>query len=338
MLVEYADRLRFTQIKTRDAGRGPWRYTHLLDDGGALRSLARTHMALDAINEARSVEYDIRLEGAVDASDDEITRLLAGAQGATDDMRERCSRRLEIDDATARGLLARVTVRPNQPPRELIAARNRDLLGFRAGHLAAAEIASIYDDTIDLIKRAMEADLLAGAWPDAILEPDTAEKAAAQRAQAKRLDRTLLEPILSRLEGGTQPLLAPLTDPDRLRATALELKLAGAGASAGLIERAKQFRAQAAIRIAEVRGRSLLDVEPVLTDLQLRLQNAADSVAEASSADPPAAEIWSQLEQRLAVNPAAYDPHSVLFQDHLLLLGHVCQLSDECRFWWGARA
>jgi hypothetical protein len=35
LLIEYVDVLRFTQIKTRDAGRGPWRYTHLLDDGGA---------------------------------------------------------------------------------------------------------------------------------------------------------------------------------------------------------------------------------------------------------------------------------------------------------------
>jgi hypothetical protein len=336
LLVEYRSRLRFTQIKTRDAGRGPWRYSHLLDDGGALRSLARTHQALAALGDTRPVEYDIRLEGAVDTKDEEIKRLMLGGDGATDEMCERCARRLNLASQTARELLARVTVRPNQPARDLIAASNRDGLRLYAGHLTAGEISALYDEAIELIKRAMEADLLAGAWPHAILEPETAEEAAALRAQAKRIDHQLLEPILSRLEGGTQPLLAAVTDPDRLRATALELKLDAAGAPAGLVERAKQFRAQAAIRVAEVRGRSLFDVDAILDDLHLRLQNVADSVAEATATDPPAAVVWSELEQRLSASPASYDPHSVLSQDHLLLLGEVCQLSDECNFQWRA--
>jgi hypothetical protein len=75
LLVEYIDRLRFTQIKTRDASRGAWKYRHLLDDGGALRSLLRTHRALAAISEARPIEYDVRLEGAVDGADEDIARL-----------------------------------------------------------------------------------------------------------------------------------------------------------------------------------------------------------------------------------------------------------------------
>jgi Cap4 dsDNA endonuclease len=246
LLIEYVERLRFTQIKTRDAGRGPWRYTHLLEDGGALRSLARTHQALASLNESRPIEYDIRLEGAIASGEKEIQCLLVGGDGADEEMCKRCSERLGIDEAAATALLALVTVRPDQPPRELIAARNRDLLRLRAGHLPAAEIATIYDEAIDLIKRAMEAGLLADAWPQAILEPDDGEGAAAQRAAAKRLDHDRLEPIFSRLEGGLQPLLALVTDPDRLRATALEVKLDGAGATPGLIDRAKQLRAQAA--------------------------------------------------------------------------------------------
>ena len=337
LLIEYPDRLRFTQIKTRDPARGPWRYTHLLDEGGALRSLARTHQALESFGDTRQIEYDIRLEGAADGSDKEMARLFRDGGGATDGMSERCARRLEIDEATARALLARVTVRPGQPPRELIAARNRDLLGIRAGHLPAGEIAAIYADTIELVKRAMEAGLLAD-WPAAILEPVSSAEAAAQLAAAKRLDRDRLEPMLSRLEGGLQPLLTTVTDPDRLRATALEFKLDGAGAAQGLLDRAKQFRAQASIRLAEVRGRSLLDVEALLADLHLRLQNAADSVADAATATPRAPAIWDELERRFSANPSAYDPHGVLSQDHLLLLGEVCNLSDECKFWWGNRA
>lgn len=338
LLVEYVDRLRFTQIKTRDGGRGPWRYTHLLEENGALRSLLRTHLALEEITVDRPIEYDVRLEGAVDSGDREIRRLLVGGDGANDEMCERCATRLEINAATARALLDRVTVRPDQPSRTLIAGRNRDSLRLPGGHLTAGELGEIYESVINLVKRAMEADLLADAWPQAVLEPASAEELAAQRAQAKRIARELLQPILSRLEGGDQPLLEAITDPDRLLASALEFKLATAGASPQLVARAKQFRAQAAIRVAELRGRSLYDVEAVMGDLHLRILDAAESVAETVQIERPAAEVWNQLGLRLSANPSAYDPRGVLSQDHLLLLGEVCQLSDECKFRWGVNA
>lgn len=337
VLVEFTDDLRFTQIKTRDAGRGPWKYRHLLDEGGALRSLLRTHRALAALGEARPVEYDICLEGAADSAD-EIMRLVVGGDGASDEMCRACAGRLEMPEAEARSLLDRVTVTPNQPPRTMIAASNRDLLRLRAGHLPANELNAVYDATVALIKRAMEADLLADAWPEAILTPRTGAEDAERGAAAKRLDRERLQPILSRLEGGDQRLLAEISDPAHLRATALERKLTAAGGSAALVERAKQFRAQAAIRMAELRGGSLYDVDAMVADLHLRLLTAAEAVADVVSAAAPAAEVWNQLEQRLGANAAAYDPRRLLGQDHLLLLGEVCQLSDECKYRWGVRA
>lgn len=337
LLIEYSDRLRFVQIKTRDAGRGPWKYRHLLDNGGALRSLLRTHRALETLHEAREIEYEIRLEGAVDSADEDISQLAVGGGGATDEMCKRCAERLEIDSAEAKALLARVAVQANQPSRTLIEARNRDLLRASAGHLSANELKEIYDATVALIKLAMQADLLANAWPQAILEPSTAEEMAQQRARAKRIDRDLLIPILGRLEGGDQRLLVEITDPDRLQATALERKLIAAGASAELVTRAKQFRAQAAIRVAEIRGSSV-DADALLGDLHMRLLNTAETVTDIVVGDAPAAEVWSELEQRLRSTPQAFDPRRLLGQDHLLLLGEVCQLSDECKFWWGLHA
>lgn len=142
VLVEFTDRLRFTQIKTRDAGRGPWKYRHLLDEGGALRSLLRTHRALAALGETRRVEYDICLEGAADSAD-EIMRLVIGGDDASDAMCQTCADRLEIPEVEARSLLERVTVTPNLPPRTMIAASNRDLLRLRAGHLPANELTGV---------------------------------------------------------------------------------------------------------------------------------------------------------------------------------------------------
>jgi len=48
--------------------------------------------------------------------------------------------------------------------------------------------------------------------------------------------------------------------------------------------------------------------------------------------------LWNELERRFGDNPALYDPQRLLRRDQLLLLGQVCQLSDECKFRWGVRA
>ncbi len=89
--------------------------------------------------------------------------------------------------------------------------------------------------------------------------------------------------------------------------------------------------------VAEIRGGSL-DADALLGDLHMRLLNAAETVADIGSGDAPAAEVWNQLEQRLRSTPNAYDPRRLLGQDHLLLLGEVCQLSDERKFRWGIHA
>lgn len=280
------------------AGRGPWKYRYLLDEGGALRSLLRTHRALATLNKQRPIKYDIRLEGAVETGDD-IRHLLVGGGGASDAMCQQCAHRLEIEPAEAEAILARVTVWPNQAPRTLIEAQNRDLLRAVAGQLSANELKGIYDETIELVKRAMSAELLADSWPQAILEPASDAEAAADRARAKRLDRDKLRSAPEKLAVGDRQLLAAITDPDRLEATALEKKLIAAGASANLVDRAKQFRAQASIRVAEERGRSLFDVDALLADLEMRLLNVAETVADVVDTPAPAPPVWDELERRL---------------------------------------
>jgi hypothetical protein len=299
--------------------------------------LLRTHRSLEELVEARRIEYEICLEGAVDGSD-VIRRLVLDGDGANTEMCTSCAERLKIAADEARALLERVTVTPNQPPRSAIAAMNRDLLRLQAGHLAANELNAVYDAAIELIKRAMEAELLADAWPVAIIAPQSAAEVGERHAEAKRLDRDKLQPVFGRLEGGDSRLLAEVTDSERLRATALEQKLITAGASADLVRRAQQLRAHASSRMAELRAGSRYHVEGMVADLHYRLENVAQAVAGAVIADEPAPVVWDRLEERLATNAAAYDPHALLGRDHLLLLGEVCQLSDECKYRWGISA
>ena len=275
VLVESGDQLRFVQIKTRNLDRGPWRFRHLLDVGGALRSLLRTHRALGEFNDGRRIMYDIRLEGALARDDGDIQRFTSGGAGAQDALCRTCAGRLGCGEAEAEALLGRVIVHGGEPPREFIEDRNLSDLRSAAGHLPANELKAIYEVAIALIEQAMRAELLADLWPTAIVEPATVEEEVRRRAEAKRIDRGRLVPILGRLERSDRALLERITDPDRLRATDLERKMVTAGASEALIEQAKQVRANASRLVFEFRNSSRLDVDGLLADLEFRLLSVA---------------------------------------------------------------
>jgi hypothetical protein len=244
-----------------------------------------------------------------------------------------CSRRLECTEAEAVSLLSRVTVHGMEPPREFIEDRNLGDLRHAAGHLPANELKMIYEATIDLLEKAMRAELFADAWPAVVLELEPAEEAR-QRAEAKRINRQRLAPILERLEGSDRALLARITDPDRLQASALERKMEAAGAPEMLIRQAKQVRAQASRRLAELRASSLHNVDNLLADLEFRLLSVAETSAAVVTATPAAPAIWRAIEERLETRPQEHDPRHVLSQEPLLLMGAICQYSDECKFRW----
>ena len=63
LAIEFADgSWRIIQIKTRDPGQAPWTLAALLgSDGGAFKSLLRTHRALAGIG--GRIGYELRLEG-----------------------------------------------------------------------------------------------------------------------------------------------------------------------------------------------------------------------------------------------------------------------------------
>ncbi len=335
LLVESEHELRFVQIKTRNTERGPWKFRHLMDDGGALRSLLRTHRALRGLDDGRRLVYDIRLEGALERSDS-IRRLAYGAHGADEAMSKACATRLVCDEAEAEDLLSRVVIHAPEPPREFIEDRNLSDLRRAAGHLSANELKSIYEATIGLIETAMRADLLNDNWPGAILEPESSILEVRRRADAKRVDRPRLRPILYRLDGSDHAFLSVVTDPDRLRATDLERKMLAVAASGVLIKRAKQLRANASRHMLEFRASTVLDVERFLADLEFRLLSVAETSAAAVGPGPMA--IWRAIEERLELHADQYDPRQILNREPLLLMGAICQYSDECQFDWQANA
>jgi hypothetical protein len=113
-------------------------------------------------------------------------------------------------------------------------------------------------------------------------------------------------------------------------------KLRFAGAPQALIEQAKNLRAYASRREVELRARDqrgTIDTE--LEDLDNRLLTAgAISLALHGSGTDPAPAVFADLMDRLVTQRESHDPRSLFHRDPMLLIGGVCQLSDECRYSW----
>ncbi len=334
LLVEERERWCFIQVKTRDAELGPWLFGDLLVDGGALRSLLRTHRALGDFDDGRQLSYEIHLEGAAKRGDDVENILLPRGQGPTEVMVRRCASRLRIDEPLASAVLARTRVRDQLPARALIRDRNiRDLERF-AGPVLSTVAEAVYAAVIAAIESAMRAELLAESWPQCVMSPASIEEELATNVAAKRLVRETLAPLFEPLGEGNEAVLTFITDPGALSASELERKLITAGASQSLRDHAKQLRANASRYVFELAGGSFEAISGPLADVDLRLLVAAEAVARTTDADAPADIVWRGVLDDFAAKRDTLDPSRLLRRDPMLLAGRLCELSDLCRFGW----
>ena len=339
LLVEEPSRLRFIQIKTRNQDYGPWKLLDLCSKSGALRSLLRTFRALADLSDGRERLFEIRLEGTL-ARNDLIRRLPKAGPGSDDDVARAVVKAMKGDTGIklneARALLGHVLIAPTRL-RESIEDRNFRLLRTVAGHLSADELAAVSTRVIELISSAMEGQLLKDQWPMAALEPDTEDEASKARVAGKRLEPDLLRdafaPVLRENSGATLSNIDPaLVD----QGSELERKLHLAGASDPVVAHAKFLRAAATRREIEVRSSTVNeDVDERFEDLEKRILLACgQSLIAVGSTKLPADAVFNDLLTRFATHPQAHDPAKLFRQDHALLMGGACNLSDACRFEW----
>ncbi|MCU1418490.1 MAG: hypothetical protein JWP32_2664 [Schumannella sp.] len=342
LVIEETARLRFVQIKTRNADYGLWRFADLCKPrGGALSSLLRTHQALKNLRDPRDIVFEVRLEGATKRGDS-IQRLLVGGDGADEEMARSMASAMrpatKITLKEARAILKRVVV-TMEPPREHIAAQNLRTLAAAGGRLTVDDVQAVQAAVIALICDAMEGTLLADHWPSVLFEPVDAADERAMAVAGKRLTvealAAVLRPILS---ASSIEIWEVVEDGEEVSAMIDKLRLAGAGDD--LLQRARTLRAAATRRELEVRSRdSTGRAEADFADLDQRLLSAAViSAAVVGQVDKPAPSIFAELFDRLAASPAAFDPNRLMEQDALALVGGVLQLSDECLFSWRADA
>jgi hypothetical protein len=284
------------------------------------------------------VIYEIQLEGFL-ARGDLIRNLARGEPAPDDEVAKAVVRAFKKDTdklalTEARGIVSRLVVFTAQR-REVIVAANHRLLAALAGHLPANELSEIYDRVVELICKAMEGALAGDRWPKVLFAADGGTAEGVDLAD-KRLDPETLCGPLGPAVTGQLPALAGLTDADLTGATDLVRKLNIAGAPQVLIEQAKNLRAYASRRELELRARDMRGtIDAELEDLDNRLLTAgAISLGLHGSGPAPGPAVFADLMDRLGTQPENHDPRSLFHRDPMLLMGGVCQLSDECRHAW----
>jgi hypothetical protein len=330
IVVEYDDHWHFIQVKTRNADRGHWKLTDAMD---GLKSLYR------AFNETSNLEakYSLFIEGAISARDD-LNALTRSKSGISNDLVQKISQKLEIEDSNCRTFLESVTVHPNQPPRAHITSHNIHLMGQVSASTSTHEIESLEKRLTDEILRAMSCDRLDNLLYHYITKMGELEDEIRARVDAKRLTANNITDILGSLTSGDYPLLLRITDLNVPTPTNLEKKLIAGGATERIIMDAKNLRANASIREAEILASGFLNQEDKITDVQIRIQTLTNSIVENhDESEKPAKIIWRTVLDELTKKRESVDPYRIYKQDPYLLLGAVCGLSDECCIDWGVK-
>jgi hypothetical protein len=330
IVVEYDDYWHFIQVKTRNPDRGQWKLTDAID---GLKSLYRAFNATSHLK----AKYSLFLEGAVSAKDD-LNILTHPKNNISDGLVQKVYQRLDIEDSECRDFLEVITVHPNQPPRANITSHNIHLMGQVSASTSIREIESLEQRLTDEILRAMSCDRLENILYHYISNLEDLEDEIKARIDAKRLDAKNASDILGSLASGDYPLLLRITDLNVPTPTNLEKKLIAGGATERIINNAKELRANASIREAEILSSGFFVEDGKIVDVQVRLETLANSVVERfEDSDKPAKTIWLELRKEITQTVNSVDPNRIYKQDPYLLLGAACGLSDECRIDWGVK-
>lgn len=329
IVVEYDDHWHFIQVKTRNADLGNWTLNSALDGLTSLyRAFSKTYHL--------QAKYSLFIEGSISGKDD-LKILTNPKSDISDDLVKKVSQKLKIQDSDCKAFLSVVTVHPNQTPRSNITSYNIHLMGQASASTSMREIESLETKLTDEILRAMSCDRLNNLLYNHIVSVEQLEDKLRAKVDAKRLTANNITDIIGSLMNCEYPLLSRITDLNSPIPTKLEKKLIAGGATERIIKNAKELRANASIREAEILSSGFFPEEKII-DVQLRIETLANSIVERfEDSDKPAKTIWLELRKEITETVGSVDPNLIYKQDPYLLLGAVCGLSDECRIDWGVK-
>ncbi len=324
--IEYKDRWRFIQVKSRDPERGLWKLSDLLRPKGALHSLFRTYQQTIDVN----ATLEIALEGAIKRKDP-IECLLHDYNHRDSSLVSQVMGTFEITENQAIDFLSRVILVKSPPPRPHIRDCNLQLIHHQNTTLDHNTVSTIYDKLIREIERAMRAERPKPEWPHYLTHPSQMISEVKERLEAKRLTASHLRAIISPVYSSPRYLLRRISNSSSNSISSLESKLIIGGATLGIINQARILRANTQLHWIKLQASSLGAITEVKEDLQVRLQTYMEAHCAAQrSSIKPAIAIWNELLNQFTANPSAIDRNEVLQSDPMLLVGEVCELADLC--------
>ena len=331
VVVETA-RFRFAQLKTRD--RGSWSATKICESDHAVSKLVASYQVADNAGLLELSQFEVWLEGPPSA-DAKTNAFFSNPTNGHADLKKKISA-MGLTGKAQADFLSKLRIIPHRPSRQSIDAVVIKAIGATWPHLQYQQVADLYGELLAVATAAQSASEPPAIVRTAIIAGrlDPADAAAWSPIQTQALLRGHLLAICPPLNTASNEEL--LERAAAGEATLLELKLVRAGASTSTVASAIGARADAEIAATVAVSSGCVD-EADVDALDRRLLSVADSVAVLSRSAAPAAPA-EYVFHHLMSNPAnvsSTDTARVFEGDHRLIVGHLCGLSDECRFGWG---
>ncbi|MFF2027089.1 hypothetical protein ACFVW2_35595, partial [Streptomyces sp. NPDC058171] len=332
----FTERYLFEQLKTKD--RGSWSASSVSTKKGGLDSLVRSYNAARGAGLHTTSTFQLSLEGSMATG--KATGDFFSNPTTADKKVQAALVTHGLPKGQVKDFLSRLRIVSGVPSRATIDAVLEQTVGALWPSLSyperqailvrlvtAAETAQAHDEPAISMVGSFRADSYSVAEDGLSATPNQVLTRQGLIDLTPPMPSSSREEILHRLRKGEAT-------------SALELKMLAAGASSETIEKAKSLRAQADIKRQEaISGGG--HGEDALHDLEDRALMLAESVAakvQLHASVPgvggrPAEFVFGELMSNLS-SLASLDDEKVMSGKALLMVGLVCQVSDECRFWW----
>lgn len=333
--LELAGSWRFLQIKSRDTG--TWTLSDLLAEGGPLRSLLRAYLATRHLD----ATYELFLEQPL--SRHGISRLLENdATRTSEEVVTAIVDGLDVSKEVAETFVQRLRVKPDLPARSYIDDVNLRLILAQRPTLSYALALEIYRRLLDAIVSAMSGERMEQPWPLYAVSDDGPRSDAEARLRAKKLSASQLNELVPELTSAPSGLLTRAVQSESRLPSVMEQKLLAAGATDQIVDDAKDLRARALeaqferLALSGAESGNYPSTDEALHEVQRKLllhAHAACGVHAPKAA--PAPHVWDHLLTSLISSAATIDPDAIFHKSPYVLLGALCELSDQCHVGWG---
>ncbi|MFF1571405.1 dsDNA nuclease domain-containing protein [Leifsonia sp. NPDC058292] len=333
LVIVQTSLIRFAQLKTRD--KGSWTAARICGEHHAISSLVKAYLSASEAEILEISQFEVWLEGP-QGDEKETTTFFDDPTKASDKIKAKI-RAMGLRGRKLTDFLSRLVIHCQQPSRASIDAVVMKAIGAVWPGMAYWEVEALYEKLLQAATSAQAAS-----------EQPLTVRRAVSAARTEPENQTHWDPIRSQsLTRDQVRALCPPTNTESNEelfkraaageASLLELKLVRAGARTPTLKSALDVRADA--EVATVKGRASGRVDDdSLIRLESRVLSMADSLLALHAANGGVGSTAEHVFHTMMTHGQdvnATDVDRVFEGDYRLVVGHLCGVSDQCRFGWG---